>query len=72
MIKLKKAKSTEWLGNGFGNSTAEWVTAKNPNIEIRQLGSNWWAFEGNKRIASGWTKAMLLKSLETKRPELKA
>lgn len=72
MIKLKKANAAEWLGNGMGNSTADWVVAKNPDIAIRKVGCNWYAFKNNKRIASGWDKPMLLEALERKHPELKA
>jgi len=72
MIKLKKANSAEWLGNGMGNSTADWVVAKDPEISVRKVGANWYAFKDCVRIASGWDKPMLLAALERKHPELAA
>ena len=41
MLKLKKVKSTEWMGNGMGTATAEWVVKGHEHIEIRQLGYEW-------------------------------
>jgi hypothetical protein len=72
MIKLKKAAAAEWLGNGMGNSTADWFVAKDPEIAIRKIGGNWYAIKDKVRIASGWDKPMLLESLERKHPELAA
>ena len=72
MIKLKKQKSTEWLGNGFGGDTAEWVVAKDESIGITKIGFNWRAYQEGKCIARGYTRADLLESLEEKRPELAA
>ena len=64
MIKLTKTKATQWLGNGFGNYTAEWNIKGNENISIRKIGGNWVAFEENKRIAKAWNKTDLLIKLE--------
>ncbi len=64
MLKLTKAKSTEWMGNGFGSRTAEWVVKGNESIEVRKIGGNWIAFEGDKRIAKAWDKKDLLVKLE--------
>ena len=72
MIKLKKANATEWLGNGFGTSTADWVVAKNPSIAGRKVGCNWYAIQNKVRIARGFDRAMLLEILEEKYPELAA
>ncbi len=65
MITLTKAKATEWMGNGFGTTTAEWVVKGNESIEVRKIGGNWIAFEGDKRIAKAWDKKDLLAKLET-------
>lgn len=65
MITLTKAKATEWMGNGFGSRTAEWVVKGNESIEVRKIGGNWIAFEGDKRIAKAWDKKDLLAKLET-------
>lgn len=82
MLKLTKSKSTEWLGNGMGTASAEWVVKGHEHIEIRQLGYDWMAFDTNKkftahyvndvpvmrdtRIASAYTKRELLEILSTK------
>lgn len=65
MIKLKKAKATEWLGNGFGTSSAEWIVQNHEHIEVRKIGGNWIAFGDGKRIAKAWDKKDLLTKLET-------
>ena len=65
MIKLKKAKATEWLGNGFGTSSAEWIVQNHEHIEVRKIGICWTAFEGDKRITKAWDKKDLLTKLET-------
>ena len=72
MIKLKKAESTDWLGNGFGTSTADWVVALDSSISIRRNGLSWYAFQDRQRIASGDSRADLLNNLARKRPELAA
>ena len=64
MITLTKAKKTEWMGNGFGTRTAEWVVKGNENIAVRKVLGNWIAFEGDKRIARAWDKKDLLTKLE--------
>lgn len=70
MIRLKKANATEWLGNGFGSSTADWVVAKDPSITVRKSGLSWYAYQNRQRIAAGWSRADLLDNLASKRPEL--
>lgn len=64
MITLTKAKSTEWMGNGFGTRTAEWVVKGNENIAVRKICGNWVAFDGDKKIAKAWGKKDLLTKLE--------
>ena len=86
MLKLTKLKSTEWLGNGMGTASAEWVVKGHEHIEIRQLGYDWMAFDTSKkfiahilngvpverdtRIASAYTKRDLLEILSTKLSEV--
>jgi len=65
MINLTKAKATEWMGNGFGTRTAEWVVKGHENIEVRKIGGNWIAFDDGKRIARAWGKKDLITKLET-------
>lgn len=64
MIKLTKAKDTEWMGNGFGTRTAEWIVKGHENIEVRKIGGNWTAFDGDKKIARAWDKKDLITKLE--------
>ena len=77
MLKLTKTKSSEWLGNGFGSDTAEWVVAGHENIAVKKLGFYWFAVDlneytmfnnrqVNKKIARSETKNGLLEILETK------
>lgn len=67
MLKLTKSKSTEWLGNGMGTASAEWVVKGHEHIEIRQLGYEWWAVaHGRYRIAAAFTRRDLLEILSTK------
>lgn len=72
MVKLKKSKGTLWNGNGFGTSSAEWVVAKDPSIEVREIGSWWKAVQGGETIARGFDRKMCLEVLAEKRPELAA
>ncbi len=68
MLKLTKSKSTEWLGNGMGTASAEWVVKGHEHVEIRQLGYEWWAIaHGRYRIAAADTKRDLLAILSTKK-----
>jgi len=66
MIRLKKAKSTQWSGNGMGTASAEWVVADDPTIAIRNLGFAWCAIKDNEQIATGSTRARLLSHLARK------
>lgn len=72
MIKLKKLQVADPYagGNGFGGCSAEWVTAKNEGIVIRQLGTRWAAIQGGERIAMSATKRGVLEQLHVARPEL--
>lgn len=70
MIRLKKLNATEWQGNGFGTSTADWVVANDPSITVRKSGLSWYAVQDRQRIASGWSRSDLLENLAGKRPEL--
>lgn len=65
MIKLKKAKSSTWNGNGFGNETASWVVSGAEHIEIIKLGMDWFAIDRNtdKNLSTGWTKKECLDGL---------
>jgi len=65
MIRLTKAKSTQWNGNGMGTASAEWVVADDPTIAIRNL-SQWCAIKDGEVIATGSTRARLLSHLARK------
>tara|TARA_R110000796_G_scaffold38477_3_gene96824 strand:+ start:795 stop:998 length:204 start_codon:yes stop_codon:yes gene_type:complete len=65
MIRLTKAKSTKWNGNGMGTANAEWVVADDPTIAIRNL-SQWCAIRDGEVIATGSTRARLLSHLARK------
>ena len=77
MLKLKKLKSTSgWQGNHVAQDCAEWVVTDHPHIILRHLSGDWVAFDttkpaiaplqGFQRIASGWTRKMLLEVLDSK------
>lgn len=68
MIKLTKTTATQWNGNGFGSSAAEWAIKGSEHIAVRQLVGNWYAIDTNTnaKIARGFSKAMLLEVLESK------
>ena len=40
-IKLKKLKASEWLGNGMGNASAEWVVKGAEHIEVWKGSTEW-------------------------------
>lgn len=67
MLKLKKTKSTEWLGNGMGTDTAEWVVKGHEHIAVLQLGMDWYAIDRSqetfKRMVSAWTRKELVERL---------
>lgn len=68
-MKLKKQTSSEWLGNGMGNTTADWVVVGAEHIAIRKLGTRWSAIDtrapmGCGRIASADTKNDLISKLK--------
>ena len=68
MLKLIKAKNTEWLGNGFGCSSAEWVVKGFEHIAVRKLANRWFAIDlnNNAKIASSFEKAHLVEILSSK------
>lgn len=82
MLKLTKLKSTEWLGNGMGTASAEWVVKGHEHIEIRGDAWGWVAMDTSKkftvhllsgqpverstRLAKADTKRDLLAILSTK------
>lgn len=68
MVKLTKSKGSEWQGNGFGSSAAEWVVKGAEHIAVRRLVGNWYAIDTNTntKIARGFDKAMLLEVLSEK------
>jgi hypothetical protein len=65
MLKLVKEKNAEWLGNGFGCSSAEWVVKGHEHIAVRKLANRWFAIDTNKnaKIASSFDKAHLIEVL---------
>jgi len=68
-MKVHKAKASEWAGNGFGTTAAQWVVTALPHIAILQLGAGWVAVDTNtnKRIVNGAaTRADALEILATK------
>ena len=67
MIKLTKTAGTQWNGNGFGVSSAEWVIKGAEHIAVRKLCGNWYAIDinTNRKIARGFDRAMLLEVLES-------
>jgi hypothetical protein len=69
MATLTKAKPSEWLGNGMGNTTAEWVVKGAEHIAVRKLGTRWAAIDttkpaGNGAVAFADTKSQLLNKLD--------
>ena len=68
MLKLIKTKNTEWLGNGFGSSSAEWVVKGFEHIAVRKLANRWFAIDtsNNAKIASSFDKAHLVEVLSLK------
>ena len=40
-IKLKKLTSREWLGNGMGNASAEWVVKGAEHIHVWKGSTEW-------------------------------
>jgi|GEM_PF-1637003 len=57
-IKLTKTKSTEWLGNGMGTDSAEWVVKGNEHISVLKVGGRWLAKDTSIRNADGFTKVI--------------
>ena len=66
MIKLTKVKSSEWMGNGFGNANASWVVKGAEHISVSHYAGSWNAHDHSNRIASGFTRKDLIEILETK------
>jgi len=69
-MKLTKAKSTYWNGNGFGTSAAEWVVKGNENISVTKSSSLGWVARdtnnNNAMICRAEDKPYLLTKLENK------
>ncbi len=67
-IKLTKTSSTEWNGNGFGTSTAQWCVKGAEHIEVFKLGNNWVAKNTtqNTVVSRAWEKSDLLIKLAAK------
>ena len=59
MIKIVKTASAQWLGNGFGNSTAEWGIVEKPETRIMRTGGLWVAVGGGVRRVSAETRKEL-------------
>lgn len=72
MIKLKKVEVADPYagGNGFGGHAADWVTAKNEGIAVRNIGTRWVAIQGGQWIAASDTKRGVIEQLHIARPEL--
>ena len=70
-IKLTKARSTVWRGNGMGTDSAEWVVKGAEHIAVLQLGGDWVARDDTHRkehgiskiIARAWYKRDLINKL---------
>ena len=67
-MKLRKVKSSEWNGNGFGHSAAIWIV-DGTDIQIIQLSTTWYAIQNNQKISRGFSKKDLLENLEFKLSE---
>lgn len=67
-LKLKKLKSAEWLGNGFGAEKTDWTIVGHENVFIRNYAGMWHAHNDDTgvRIASADTRKVLIKILQTK------
>lgn len=66
-MKLVKAKCTQWNGNGFGTSPAEWVVEGAEYITVKKFLSDWVAVDTNtgKRLARAWTRKELIEILDS-------
>jgi len=59
MIKIVKTASTQWQGNGFGTSAAQWAVENNPEIRVKREAGLWIAIGGGVgRIASESKKGL--------------
>ena len=68
-MKLKKAKVSEWLGNGFGYASAEWVVEGHEHIVLRNRGGVDWAAydlrDGSAIVKPyGWKRSEVLEQVE--------
>lgn len=59
MNKIVKTASAQWLGNGFGNSTAEWGIIEKPQTRILRTGGLWVAVGGGVKRVSAKTRKEL-------------
>lgn len=64
-MQLIKQKNTEWRGNGFGSTSAQWLVS-GTDIRVIQLGAYWYAIQGDQKIARGTTKKDLLENMALK------
>lgn len=64
-IKLIKKTASEWAGNGFGNSAAEW-RVEGTSIDVWKSSTFWFAYKDGRRIAMGDTRADLIEALQQK------
>ena len=64
-MKLKKLKSTQWAGNGFGTDAAEWQVV-GTDIVIRKGVSRWSAVKDGAMFARADTRSELLEVVEAK------
>jgi|TARA_R100000149_G_C5797964_1_gene86514 hypothetical protein len=68
MVKLKKIKNAQWLGNGMGTDKAQWCVKGAEHIMVYNLGCAWIAknTNDNSQICRSWEKATLLIKLQKK------
>jgi hypothetical protein len=71
MLKLRKKKATMWNGNNMGTSSATWVVASHPHIEIWSSGSWGWNATDTSGLArksivcGAMDRRMCLEQIET-------
>ena len=67
-MELRKIKSAEWLGNGFGIENADWTIVGHENVFIRKWAGMWRAHNDDtgSEIARADTRKELVAILKTK------
>ena len=70
MLKLKKIKATEWNGNGFGETSADWCIKGQEHIHVFKLGMAWVAKDtsNDRLICKAYSRSDLIEVLEAKVP----